>query len=95
LKNGRAYEEAVRDFSPYRETKEINEEAREAGAAMIAERLDAHDRGRTQPSYLFVNNRLEGNALMTIVAMLERLGLLKQAGLGACKGRLAEGAADS
>jgi uncharacterized protein YecE (DUF72 family) len=69
LKPGRAYEEAVKLFSPYNKTKEVNSPAREAGAALIRE-------GRTtQPSrrtFVFVNNRLEGNALNTIAAMIEK-----------------------
>jgi uncharacterized protein YecE (DUF72 family) len=67
LKPGRKYEEAVKSFQPYDKTKEVNEEARKAGAALIAE-------GKTSPkrkTFIFVNNRLEGNALETIQGMLE------------------------
>jgi uncharacterized protein YecE (DUF72 family) len=66
LKPGRKYEEAVKSFQPYRETKEVYEEARRAGAALI-------QRGKKdgkKKTFLFVNNRLEGNALQTIHAML-------------------------
>jgi hypothetical protein len=35
LKPGRKYEEAVKAFAPYEGTKEINEEARRAGAQLI------------------------------------------------------------
>ena len=95
LKPGRSYEEAVRDFSPYRQTKEVNDEARAAGAAMIGERLEAWTRGQTRPSFLFVNNRLEGNALLTILAMLERLGLLERVGLSKNDGGLADAVSNS
>jgi uncharacterized protein YecE (DUF72 family) len=67
LKPGRKYEEAVKSFQPYQETKEINEEARRAGAALI-------QNGKKAPkkkTFIFVNNRLEGNALQTIKAMLD------------------------
>jgi uncharacterized protein YecE (DUF72 family) len=37
LKPGRKYEEVVKTFSPYDRVKEVNEEARKAGAALIAE----------------------------------------------------------
>jgi uncharacterized protein YecE (DUF72 family) len=72
LKSGRPYAEAVERFSPYRETREIDDDARQAGADMIKDLVKT----ATQPSFLFVNNRLEGNALNTIAAMLERAGLL-------------------
>ena len=67
LKPGRAYEEAVKSFQPYDQTKEVNTEARQAGAALIRE-------GRENPgrkTFIYVNNRLEGNALQTIHAMLQ------------------------
>jgi len=43
------------------------DEARKAGAALIAEGVKA--RGRT--TFIYVNNRLEGNALSTIEAMVD------------------------
>ena len=70
LKPGRRYEEAVKTFQPYDKTKEVNAEAREAGAALIADGVKAKGR-RT---FIYVNNRLEGNALSTIEAMVEMAG---------------------
>ncbi len=67
LKPGRSYEEAVKTFQPYDQTKEVNEEARTAGAALIRE----GDATPQQKTFIFVNNRLEGNALETIAAMVE------------------------
>ena len=66
LKPGRSYEEAVEQFSPYRSVKEINEEAREAGRKLIA---GAKQQGKK--AFIYVNNRLEGNALETIATMTE------------------------
>ncbi len=66
LKPGRKYEDAVKRFQPYDKTKEVNEEARKAGAALVQE-------GKQSPkrkTFIYVNNRLEGNALETIAAML-------------------------
>lgn len=66
LKPGRKYEEAVKMFQPYHKLKEINLEAREAGRALI-------ERGKKTPkkkTFVFVNNRLEGNAPETISSML-------------------------
>lgn len=80
LKPGRAYEEAVRAFSPYNATKEVNEEARAAAAELLRMRIAAAKTGRTKPSFVFVNNRLEGNALLTIMAVLDRLGLMDRLG---------------
>ena len=67
LKPGRRYEQAVQLFSPYKETKEVNEPARHAAAALVRSGLQRPDR-RT---FIFVNNRLEGNALNTITAIIE------------------------
>jgi uncharacterized protein YecE (DUF72 family) len=69
LKPGRKYEDAVKAFQPYTETKEVNEEARKAGTALIIEGEHYEPRRKT---YVYVNNRLEGNALETISAMLEQ-----------------------
>ena len=69
LKPGRKYEDAVKAFQPYDKTKEVNEDARKAGAGMIVEGERYESRRKT---YIYVNNRLEGNALETISAMLEQ-----------------------
>ena len=68
LKPGRKYEEAVKTFQPYSKVKEPNPKAREAGKALIAEGKKAASGRET---FIYVNNRLEGNALETIDAMLE------------------------
>ena len=70
LKPGRKYEDAVKSFQPYDGTKEVNDEARKAGAALIAAGKKVPER----KTFIFVNNRLEGNALETIRAMLEISG---------------------
>jgi len=67
LKPGRRYEEAVKAFEPYDAVKEVNAEARSAGRQLIHEGKSARPNRRT---YVFVNNRLEGNALGTITAMV-------------------------
>jgi len=68
LKPGRKYEEAVREFQPYDTLKEEIPEARSAARALIAEGKTA---GPNQRTFVFVNNRLEGNALGTIAAMIQ------------------------
>ena len=70
MKPGRKYEDAVKSFRPYDQTREVNQEARKAGATLIAEGKKTPDR----KTFIFVNNRLEGNALETIRAMLEVSG---------------------
>ena len=67
LKPGRRYDEAVKTFQPYDRTKEVNDEARKAGAALITDGVKATGR----KTFIFVNNRLEGNALSTIEAMVD------------------------
>ena len=63
LKPGRDYEAAVKLFSPYREVKEVDREARRAARQLIDYRIKGTGKHQT---YIFVNNRLEGNALATI-----------------------------
>jgi uncharacterized protein YecE (DUF72 family) len=68
LKPGRKYEEAVKTFAPYAAIKEENPEARAAGKTLIVE---GQASGPKRKTFIYVNNRLEGNALATISAMLE------------------------
>jgi uncharacterized protein YecE (DUF72 family) len=65
LRPGRAYEDAVKIFSPYDQIREENPEAREALRALI-KRM----REERRKAYIFVNNRLEGNAPETIRAVI-------------------------
>jgi len=67
LKPGRNYEDAVKTFQPYDKVKEPNPEARKAGRALIAEAKNA---GSGRETFIYVNNRLEGNALETIDAII-------------------------
>ena len=67
LRPGRAYQQAVDHFQPYSETKEKNPEARAAIKALIKRGTAAPT---PRPSYVFVNNRLEGNSPNTIAAAL-------------------------
>lgn len=66
LRAGRSYEKAVALFSPYDRVQDINPEAREAMRDLIE-----RSRNRREPLYLFINNRLEGNAPLTIQAVTE------------------------
>jgi uncharacterized protein YecE (DUF72 family) len=66
LRRGRPYEEAVAKFSPYREVTEPNSEVRQSLRALIS-----RARERREPSYIFVNNRLEGNAPQTIESIVD------------------------
>jgi uncharacterized protein YecE (DUF72 family) len=71
LKPGRKYEEAVKSFSPYDRVQDPYPEGRAAGAALIGEARRSN--GATK-GFIYVNNRLEGNALETIAAMVEQAG---------------------
>lgn len=66
LRKGRAYEEAVSSFAPYKSTQDPNPETRTALRSLIS-----RAREKRQPSFMFVNNRLEGNAPLTIEAVIE------------------------
>jgi len=65
LKPGRKYEDAVKSFAPYTRVQEVNQSARDAGKELIAEA-----KKEKKKTLIYVNNRLEGNALETIAAML-------------------------
>lgn len=66
LRRGRVYEEAVEKFAPYREVQDPNPEARDSMRILIG-----RARENKQFFFLFVNNRLEGNAPMTILSLVE------------------------
>lgn len=66
LKQGRPYEQAVQQFEPYEQVRDENPEARAALRAVI-KRM----REERRAAYIFVNNRLEGNAPSTIQAVVE------------------------
>jgi uncharacterized protein YecE (DUF72 family) len=68
LKKGRDYEQAVETFEPYERIQEPNEGAREGMARIARDCL-----GRKIPAFLFVNNRLEGNAPGTIEAVADEI----------------------
>jgi uncharacterized protein YecE (DUF72 family) len=70
LKPGRKYEDAVKRFAPYKITQDVNEEARKAIAILIKRGWLKLSRDGT---YVYVNNRLEGNALLTVLAVLDRM----------------------
>ena len=68
LRHGRGYSDAVQKFEPYREVQEPNESARDGMKEIVDQSLT-----REKPAFLYVNNRLEGNAPGTIEAVVEQL----------------------
>ena len=66
LRQGRAYEQAVQAFEPYTKVQDPNPETR---AALKA--LAKRSATRREKAFIFVNNRLEGNAPSTIDAVLD------------------------
>lgn len=66
LRHGRSYEDAVTLFAPYHEIQDPNPEARESMRILIG-----RAREDKRLLLLFVNNRLEGNAPMTILSLTE------------------------
>jgi uncharacterized protein YecE (DUF72 family) len=65
LRQGRSYEEAVQAFSPYDAIQDENPPARQALRQLIRSARETK-----RPAFLFVNNRLEGNAPKTIEAIV-------------------------
>jgi uncharacterized protein YecE (DUF72 family) len=66
LRPGRAHENSVRMFSPYREIREPNAEVRAALRELLV-----RAKKRAEPTFMFVNNRLEGFAPGTIAAIID------------------------
>ena len=66
LREGRAYEQAVEQLSPYEEVRDENPEGREALRAVIRRMKEER-----RAALIFVNNRFEGNAPTTIQAITE------------------------
>jgi len=66
LRRGRVYEDAVATFAPYTEVKDPNPEARESMRVLIG-----RAREKKEFFFLFVNNRLEGNAPATILSLVD------------------------
>jgi uncharacterized protein YecE (DUF72 family) len=66
---GRKFDESLKLFQPYDRVKEPDENAREAGAALI---VDGERYEHRRKTFVYINNRLEGNALETIAAMIAR-----------------------
>jgi uncharacterized protein YecE (DUF72 family) len=82
LRPGRTFEEAVEKFKPYNRTGEVYEEGRQGirhiidlgqsiqqAVGSLPPGARAKD-GKRIPRFLFINNRLEGNALNTILATI-------------------------
>jgi uncharacterized protein YecE (DUF72 family) len=68
LRHGRAYQDAVAAFAPYTEVRDPNPEARESMRVLIGR---AREGKQFLFLFLFVNNRLEGNAPATILSLVE------------------------
>jgi uncharacterized protein YecE (DUF72 family) len=68
LARGRNYEQAVKTFEPYRLNQETNEQARE-GIRQIA----TETRSLKKDAFIYINNRLEGNAPSTIEAVVNSI----------------------
>lgn len=76
LKPGRKYQEAVDAFQPYTDTKEPLPEVRRTAAEIVLSRRKMAGKNR---AFIYVNNRLEGNAPRTIAAIMEMTGDLPRA----------------
>jgi len=66
LRRGHSYEDAVKQLSPYDKILDENTRAREAIRDQIR-----RTREQRRSAYIFVNNRLEGNAPLTIEAIID------------------------
>ena len=68
LRKGQGYEDAIDTFEPYDRIQEPNGGARERMARIAGWATPMN------PAFLFVNNRLEGNAPSTIEAVADEIG---------------------
>jgi len=72
LREGRTYESAVKQFSPYSQIQDPNLSSRAAAAALIRRGLQTG--GKTKV-VTFVNNRFEGHSPGTIQAIIDQIDL--------------------
>lgn len=77
LRPGRNYEAAVKEFSPYREIKDVYPEGRDSIEEMLKQICV-----KTKKSYVYVNNRFEGHAPSMILDALDRNGSVAAGGGG-------------
>ncbi|PTY06744.1 DUF72 domain-containing protein [Verrucomicrobia bacterium LW23] len=79
LRPGRTYAQAVEKFSPYRDTGEVYEQGRQGIREIIdlgqtlgqaAGAAPSGPADKRKPRFLFINNRLEGSALKTVLATI-------------------------
>jgi uncharacterized protein YecE (DUF72 family) len=75
LRPGRDYSAAVERFAPYDRIQEVYAEGRNAGARLIGA-IARQEGGSPRTAYVYVNNRFEGNAPFTLLALLAAAGLL-------------------
>lgn len=68
LKPGITYEQSVNTFSPYEKIQDENPGIRDAAKTLIEKSKEGK-----RPSFVFLNNRLEGNDPMTIAGIIESL----------------------
>lgn len=75
MQPGRAFAEAVTKFAPYQQIGQRYPDGRRAlqTLAQAAAQLPPAPEQKKRPSFLFVNNRLEGNALATILETFEAM----------------------
>ena len=73
LQPGTAYAQAVKTFEPYNKVKKKQPQIRKDTAKLIQRALNLKI-----PAYIFVNNRCEGCAPLTIQGILEELKKLKK-----------------
>jgi uncharacterized protein YecE (DUF72 family) len=66
VRQGRAYEDAVAQFSPYKQIQDENPDERKALRDLIRRM-----REERRAAYIFVNNRFEGNSPETIRAVVD------------------------
>jgi hypothetical protein len=66
LRTGRAYDKAVESFEPYREIQEVNQGARDGMRRIVQDGLE-----QRKGAFIFVNNRLDGNAPSKIEAVVD------------------------
>lgn len=73
LTPGRSFEWAREQFDPFHQLREIDPGARESMVRILRHAMHGDTRGR--PTYLYVGNELEGNALHTFADVLETVAM--------------------
>ncbi|MCB1233102.1 MAG: DUF72 domain-containing protein, partial [Verrucomicrobiae bacterium] len=73
LTPGRSFDWAREQFEPFHQLREIDPDARESMVSILRHAI--HGNPDRKPTFLYVGNELEGNALHTLADVIEQVAM--------------------